>query len=189
MIINIRGTNGSGKTTAVRRYLQTWPATPILGAGGRTRGYRVRGPAPLLIVGRYDEHAAAGGCDTFKSAQDALDFITEHRRPGERVVFEGLMLSGLVTRVVAWATPHREEFVAAVLLPPMKLCYERIALRRAQYNVNRTKPFDPQHVIRKDRAVRSSARSLEAAGLRVVTLDHERAFEHTLELFGWPELR
>jgi ABC-type cobalamin/Fe3+-siderophores transport system ATPase subunit len=44
MIINIRGTNGSGKSTVVKKFLQRFPHVELFGALGprRPEAYKVR---------------------------------------------------------------------------------------------------------------------------------------------------
>jgi hypothetical protein len=66
MLINLRGTSGSSKTTIVRRLLHQWGARPIFGLLGLRApvAYRLdRAPldAPVYVLGPY--RTSCGGCD------------------------------------------------------------------------------------------------------------------------------
>lgn len=61
MILNIRGTSGSGKTYLVRQIMEALgPPKPILDVEDRVEGYELRGN--IRVVGSYEREC--GGCDT-----------------------------------------------------------------------------------------------------------------------------
>jgi hypothetical protein len=65
MIVNIRGTNGSGKTTIVKDFLK-YPSRAIFGLLGAKypEAYQLtfgKGKKPLYVIGPY--HSQTGGID------------------------------------------------------------------------------------------------------------------------------
>jgi GTPase SAR1 family protein len=96
MIIAIRGTHGSGKTTLVRTILREhYPDVQILPASGRRRvpfGYRCHRESgrSLFIPGSY-EHPVTGGCDNIRGADIIYALIRKHAERGYDVLYEGLV--------------------------------------------------------------------------------------------------
>src|ERR671913_912726 len=105
MIINPRGTSGSGKTEFVRRLLSDYGwgrddrVEPVSRVGReRPIAYRLRHPLggrPLAVLGHYE--AASGGCDTIRATDggmhEAFRLAAEHASGGHDVLLEGLLLS------------------------------------------------------------------------------------------------
>ena len=89
MIINLRGTHGSGKSTIVRNVMGTYTdCTEILGVGRkRPWGYLCKkdGLKDLFIPGHYE--TACGGCDTISIVEEAYDLIKRHASEGRNVLF------------------------------------------------------------------------------------------------------
>jgi hypothetical protein len=91
MIINIAGTNGSGKTWVVRRLIEA--ATPIETIAGndlwKEFGRVVRlTKRDIFIVGRYNNFDT-GGADTIKDVSLIYDLIIQYAEKGFDVVYEG----------------------------------------------------------------------------------------------------
>jgi hypothetical protein len=119
LIINPRGTGGSGKTELARRIMTgyRWKEAGALEAihrTGRERpiGYRLRHPhggRPLFVLGHYER--TSGGCDTIRAADGGLDEIfrlaNTWASSGHDVLLEGSALSAEHMRSSVLAGRHR----------------------------------------------------------------------------------
>lgn len=135
MIVNIRGTNGSGKSTIVRTLMEGRNPIPFVADGPGKRqvlGYSVRNPnpechTPVAVVGRYE--TACGGCDTIKT-QDEVQARVRGHAPSRHVLFEGVIVSDIYGRYKEMADNYPGEWLFAYLDTPLAVCFERIAGRR-----------------------------------------------------------
>jgi hypothetical protein len=106
MLINVRGTNGSGKSTAVRYLLDTYGNTNKIEQEGWRKtsasvvGYRL--PGNLIIAGRY-EYFQMGGLDGFKYAKMWEELLPALAAEADHLVFESILISGNVGRGKALA--------------------------------------------------------------------------------------
>lgn len=138
MIIQVRGTSGSGKTTVVREIMkQLGNAVPNFIAGRKQPLYYQFGT--VIVLGHYE--VACGGCDTIGSVPqvfEALGKLPEH----SHIVCEGLLLS----EDVKWSVACEEEVRALFLVTDGETCLKRVGLR--QQAKGKT-PKDPARVRRK----------------------------------------
>lgn len=130
MIIQVRGTSGSGKTWAVKRVMEgtDWQA---VSAPGRKRPLYYRTAAgsdwpPTVVLGHYE--SACGGCDTIGSAAAVAALTTRLRaeHPGAVIIQEGLLLS----EDVKWTRDMGDVF-CLFLATPVDKCLEQVRGRRA----------------------------------------------------------
>lgn len=175
-IINVRGANGSGKSTCVRRILELHTLRePIMVEGrGRPLGYTChRDEKPkLLIPGSYEN--PTGGCDTISSADLIYSMVIESARGGADVLFEGIVAQHNTTKLLEI---HREIPVLVIRLATTEdECVEAVKQRRAARGDDRE--FDPKNVRKEYRSVMSSERRLLNNGVAVKVLDREAAFEY-----------
>jgi hypothetical protein len=125
VIINPRGTSGSGKTELVRRILAHYGwqrSAGVEGAGrlepiyraGRSRPFAYRlehplGGRPLAVIGHYE--VTSGGCDTIRATDGGLEEImrraAEYAATGHDVLIEGQRLSREYERSAELARSHR----------------------------------------------------------------------------------
>lgn len=141
VILNLRGTNGSGKTSAVKWVMsRTDPAyvTPILEPGvrrGKRRilpnriiGYELAGR--VRVVGAYE--TATGGCDGFSEQQYYQDLVTDWADQGFDVIFEGVLASTVWGR---WAqfdnqlTAAGHTYVWVFMNTPLEQCVQNVYKR------------------------------------------------------------
>lgn len=110
MLINIRGTSGSGKSTIVREVMKRYDAVkkiqqeeiyPSVLPGGEVAKPRKQPLAylctrlderPLAVLGHYE--TACGGCDTLPTYDMIFDLVRRFDAQGFDVLFEGLLMSG-----------------------------------------------------------------------------------------------
>src|SRR5678815_803 len=98
MIVNIRGTSGSGKSHIVHGILKQGHPIPQFKDGRkRPMGY-VLEPERLFVVGSYE--TPCGGCDTIMSQDEIYDLIRDWARQGYNVLYEGLFASVEVRRTI-----------------------------------------------------------------------------------------
>ena len=119
VVVNPRGTSGSGKTEFARRILADYgrggggDMEPIHRDGrARPMGYRLRHPLggrPLAVLGYYGA-GACGGCDTIPARDGGLDEVFRLADAlaagGHDVLLEGLFLSGEYRRSAELACRH-----------------------------------------------------------------------------------
>ena len=146
MIINPRGTSGSGKTELVRRVLAQYGwrrSARFEDAGGpepfyregrsRPLGYRLRHPLggrPLAVIGHYE--VTSGGCDTIRATDGGLEEImrraSDYAALGHDVLIEGLRLSSEYERSAELARAHRLHILR--LTTPLDQCARNLVWRR-----------------------------------------------------------
>ena len=189
VIVNPRGTSGSGKTELVCRLLADcgWGRD---GRGGRARpmGYRLRHPRggrPFLVLGHHE--AACGGCDTIRAADGGLDeafrLADGYASDGHDVLLEGLFLSGEHARSAALAKAHRLHVLR--LSTPLDRCIRNVvrrqrAGRRNWASVVRTATTQQANI--------EEACQLLQRHARVEVLDFDGALRRARELLGLEEL-
>lgn len=184
MVINLRGTGGSGKTTLCRAIIAEFGLTKDLRNGSpKAYAHTGSGPGghPLAVVGDYT--AVTGGCDGIKTQDEVcarvLDLARDHH-----VLFEGLLISGLHSRYSNLAHHLRDAglgpMVIAFLDTPLALCLQRTQQRRDARGAKT--PFNPQNTIAKYGAVVSCRAKFAADGHRVVKIPHGDAVQAVLAL-------
>lgn len=164
-IINIRGCNGSGKTTVVRRFLDRLPGEPLGGKPGRPAGYGVDATEwgitrPVYIVGSYEN--TCGGTDGIKTQEEIVDRVQRAYGAGH-VLVEGLLMSKSSDGGVTAPALRDLGGIFAFLDTPWEVCLERVLVRRAA--AGNDKPFDPDKTMRSAyEQCHRSAELLTAAG-------------------------
>lgn len=164
MIIQIRGTSGSGKTWVMNKVLSRYlvieqptyevrghytdlklPCGPpryswtsIYKEGRKQPMYYVNHDERLAVLGHYN--SACGGCDNVGSARAVYELIQEVQTewPGYRIVCEGLLLS----EDVKWSSQLKDLRVI-FLTTPTPDCLTNIEHRRKL--VGNDKPLNPKN--------------------------------------------
>src|SRR5712664_2403301 len=128
VIVNIRGTNGSGKSTAVTRYTESVGVAEELKENSRTWAYRLQNG--VFVLGRYT--TACGGCDTIKTFAELKAAVTELASHGP-VLFEGVLWSTCFKPSVELAQSlPKHHLIFAMLDTPADECLRRVLARRKQ---------------------------------------------------------
>lgn len=164
MIIQLRGTSGSGKTTAMRKFMQDAPRgyhhwQSVFVSGRRKPQFYHLGDH-VAVLGHYD--SPCGGCDTFKGYEQLQAAVRVADSYAEYVVMEGLMLSDDVLQT---AKMHTEVAPVKViyLTTDIELCIERVKQRRAARGKDGIFNYDKLRN-RHEQIMRTRPR-LEAAGI------------------------
>lgn len=196
IIINIRGTNGTGKTTLAKSLLESHPQEEIKlwqpateDKPPRVIGYKIATPGiPTFLVGPY--RITTGGCDAISSVCGDIkpfdyicELVSKFSKEGN-VVFEGAIVATVTQRWIdlAKSLPHTH-FIFGFMDTPLEKCLERVAKRREKRGDPR--PLDPnKSVIPKYKAVVGSEKRLKEAGMDVRTINHKEGLSTILEWLG-----
>jgi hypothetical protein len=184
VILNLRGTNGSGKSHIVREVMRRYQHRVPTWRQERRQptGYRLWNDGAdkfLSIVGHYE--TACGGCDTYKTLDDVFEYVRRMHDEGNDVLFEGIMVSGEWRKTAALHTAGLPLRVI-ILHTPIDDCLAGIAARRAV--AGKAGTLDPKRTIRRSREVESMAEYLRKAGVDVVGASRHTALEYILEVLG-----
>jgi hypothetical protein len=183
IILRVAGTFGSGKTTAVREFLNGYPCEMLM-RGPKIAGYRLdlneAGiKIPLFVIGKYDN--TCGGTDAISTQAEIADRITK-AHPLGHVLYEGALVSasglaGQVTQAIHGTGCD----VYAFLDTPQDLCIERVKGRRLA--AGNEKEFDPKNLVDKFESVANCYKNLRKEGSYDVRLiDHREIHPALLEI-------
>lgn len=180
MIINIRGCNGSGKSTVVQAVLAAGKAKPIFGACGlaRPEAYRLGLPelaSSVYVLGSY--LTPIGGCDRLGSAVLVKELVFKYQ-PYGHVLFEGLIISDYYGKLCEALEQFGNQVVVIFLSTPLEVCLERLHGRQAAGKGRGEK--NVKHHFEAAQSVRK--RMLQDGLFRVLDLSSEEAPQAILEL-------
>jgi predicted kinase len=172
MIIQLRGTSGSGKTTIVRTIMEGYQnSNPVcLEIAGKVRkrpaGYLLdNGPGSkhLFVVGHYE--TACGGCDTLPDYDTCIQLVRDAHANGHDVLFEGLLISGETRRC---AELHNDglPYTVVCLNTPLQECLDSVNTRRRAKKPD-AEDVNPKNTEAKFKIVQRAAEKLAEAGVPV----------------------
>lgn len=185
--LNLRGTNGSGKTFVARALLAAIEGKALeLTERGKVRSYMGHmldsyGILKTVVVyGSYE--ANCGGCDTIPSVNIVADMIHRDMKDPriDLVFYEGLMISHMIGTVGAAAKCYNDNHTMVFLDTPLEVCIERVNNRRK--NQGNTKEFDPRNIVADHPRVIAARRNALAQGFKVVDVAYQTAVQSTLEI-------
>ncbi len=210
MIVNLRGTNGSGKSTIVRKLMEKYPERDPVHINGRKQPvgyfcYRDNGKT-LWVIGHYE--TACGGCDTIPTVEDVYTLI--RRRAADcDVIYEGLLVESDTTRAIQLSKDF-PPFMIVLLSTTLEECQKAIQARRDERGTTKDfnreltpeefaalsstkKKFLRQGVpygmlnpaIKHDAVHRLHPPKFKEAGVDHRLLSREEAMKTVLEAFGW----
>lgn len=180
MIINIRGTSGSGKTHLARQIMDQYATRVAYRREGRKQpiGYvygRGDQGRPLAVVGHYE--TTCGGCDTIPKMEEIFELVRQSAEQGFDVLFEGLLISADVNRHVElheWCEANGHELMVLALTTPIDQCLDSVNARRRAKNPDKP-PVKEKNTISKFNGVKKSLERLREAGVRVEEGTREEA--------------
>jgi hypothetical protein len=173
MLINLRGTSGSGKSTAVLGLLVQCPHKRIYGALGRLPEAYALCAQPVFVIGPYVSNC--GGCDRILPFALVPQLIEKYAQRGD-VVFEGLLLStfyGEVGRMM-----ERRDAAVMFLDTPLEVCIARVKARRGG------RPFNPKLLTQKHATI---ARLKDKFGARALLVSDRDATATIMRLLRTAE--
>ena len=182
MIISIRGTSGSGKSTVVRRFMDLFEFKSPHYIDGRKQpiGYRLRnidGPA-CSVVGHYE--SPCGGCDTIHTFDEVFAHVRREHAMGYNVLFEGVLLYCEVphTTMLALEVP---DFHCVYMTTPLDECVASVNLRR--WDRGDPEAVNPKNTETKMRGCATTAARLKANGVNIHFLDRQGTYDFAINTF------
>jgi hypothetical protein len=159
LVVQIRGTSGSGKTTAVRSVMETTGDWSAVRAPGRKRPLYYLSASewpPTAVLGHYE--TPTGGCDTVGSARAVYELIQSLPPTVENVLCEGLLLS----EDVKWSS-RLPSLRVLFLTTPAGECLEHVKSRReARGNLTE---LDPHNTVNRVGVIERARVKLISAGV------------------------
>lgn len=185
MVINIRGTHGSGKSTIVRTVMSSYEERKPMIVAGRKRpiGYLCARPgaASLYVVGHYEN--ACGGGDTVLSVDEAYRYIVEAAAQRYDVLFEGILLGHDVRRCADLKTAYHFDVLVIALTTDLDTCMTAVRARRVARGDFRE--LKPDNVFKgRNSYLIHQPRRFKEAGVECLLLDREAALWKCLERLG-----
>lgn len=172
MIIDIRGTNGSGKSHPIHEILKQHPSEQwvLPEHAGEEVTYTLVPSLDLAIIGTYDNQC--GGADGI-TKQDAITNALRVLHPiYKTVVVEGSIVASVYARWEALAREVKDDYQFWFLDTPVEDCIASVMARRS--SKGNTKPFDPhQTLIPRHEAILRLKQRLLDAGRVVFTMSRE----------------
>lgn len=167
-IIQIRGSNGAGKTTVVRQFIAGRESEIIqVKVGNKTVQCTKVGDG--VVIGRYDQNVC-GGCDSAVKGADTLkDCIAAiAKKKPEFIVFEGVLYGQTFDfsyQISKLAKILNAEYVALCLESPFAMNIERI------YGRNGGKPIKVKALCDKYYRTLVNHVKLRDAGVNAISVD------------------
>ena len=166
LIINIRGTSGSGKTTVMREVVgaltaQDWEAVRVDEWQGKKRKqplyYRNKSTG-LITLGHYE--STCGGCDNVGSARQVYELIqlVRSKYPKDTILCEGLLLS----EDTKWCS-QLPNLKVLYLETDVEECLKRVRARRLE--AGNDKPLKEDNTRNRVAVIERSRIKLESIGV------------------------
>lgn len=175
MILDIRGTSGSGKSHTVHHLFGEHPpheAYQVEHEGHLAIVQETRvADLSVFVLGEYDK--VCGGCDGIPT-QDLIQLCVEEFADKGTVILEGLLVSHTFGRWNDLAVKlHPIPYKFLFLDTPEQTCIDRVlARRKAKGN---DKEYDPKNLVKDWYQNRRVAEKLVHAGRDVTWLNHQTA--------------
>jgi thymidylate kinase len=186
VIINIRGTNGSGKSTVIQKLMAQFPARPIFGVLGprRPEAYEfdrtIKASKPVFLLGPY--LTPVGGADCIQPF-DLIPTLIEKYAERGHVLFEGVLVSKTNGQVGACLAQWGKNSILLYLDTPMDVCVAAVKARRAARGDVRA--FNPKNLIEAYKSTARVRKTLLAEDkLRIIDVSRENAVATVLSLLG-----
>lgn len=134
MIVNLRGTHSSGKSTLIKSILAKFDPKPIFGVLGprKPEAYecvRKKGK-PLYVLGPY-YGVPTSGCDVISTGGlDTVIYLVDKYRQKGNVLYEGIILSNNYGSVGEYLFTQIKDVIIAFLDTPLEVCLEGLAARQ-----------------------------------------------------------
>ena len=190
MIISVRGTHGSGKSTIVHSFKASPGGLRTINRTGRKRpiGYILH-PIPeppskrsVFIPGHYE--TPCGGCVTIAKVYEAYDLIVDYAVNGYDVVYEGILVQHSNGRAIELFESGLDLRVLYLDIDE-NLCAEAVEKRREDRG--NFDFFDPKNVFKETQNVAAGIKRLQKHGVPVIRVTRENAVDTIKKELGWHE--
>lgn len=185
MIINLRGTGGSGKSTVVRRIMELYPEKEPIHVPKRKQPlyYKLKDDSrpflrPLAVIGHYE--TPCGGCDTITKIDEVYDAIGSLNHNGFDVLYEGIIVQDDIRRCIEVHRNYPGAVIVIGLTTNIDTCLASIQARRdARADV---RLLNPANTLSRAKRVKQRMSSLKDAGVKTEWHDREGAYLRVKEL-------
>lgn len=183
MIINLRGTNGSGKSTIVRALLSANPHKLCYGVLGPRypEAYAITLPKRnrlIYLLGPY--LTPTGGMDVVQPYDLIPGLISKYAVKGD-VIFEGVLISKSKGAVGEHLEQWGKNAVLIFLDTPLQVCIDSVQKRRSTRGDERTlNPHNLTEAFKGCQRVRKTL--LGEDKLRVLDTSRDKAYELIMDL-------
>lgn len=175
MMINLRGTSGSGKTTAVNKLLSMSQKQEDIFIEGRKQPIATLFGLDDLyfaVLGHYN--TPCGGCDTINKLDQVFELYDELKDKVDFVLAEGKILGEDTKRTLV----RNDEVVILQLTTAIPDCYEGVYNRRIARGQPEDKARQKPKKLEKDAGgIASACRRLAAQGVEVIQVSRENIVE------------
>ncbi len=175
MIVTVRGTNGSGKSEAVRRFLASIGGLetlePIYEDWRRKPVHYVSEKYNFVLLGHYEQQC--GGADTLPFAQ-VRPRIVELHKGGWNVLFESMLYS-VESKQLLIIREEVEDIRAIFIHATLDQCIKNIYSRRELTGKRQGTPLKEDRVAMNYRRVGLMRPKLEAVGIKCCTATVDQA--------------
>ena len=161
-IIQIRGSNGAGKTTIVRQFVQRNNLEiKKINIKGKETFISTNEKGNIVVLGRYDKKT--GGCDLYENTEHVLNtimWVIVNLKP-QIIVFEGMIYSlsyKFASKVSDFVKKYNYKYVALSLYTNPEVVLDRI------YKRNGGKKIKENLILDKIKSVRTSHNKLVSNG-------------------------
>lgn len=174
MIINIRGTSGSGKSYCVFKLLEAYPDLQLTDERGKIIAHVIyRNMQPIFFLGPYTAPNNCG-CDRINT-QNMLTSLVRYYSQFGHVIFEGMIISAHYARYKSLyleMTKLGMKFMFAYLDTPLDTAIERAISRRNDSNKEKT--TNRQGFMDKYNLIHQTKRQFEADGFVTCFINHKK---------------
>lgn len=181
MIVQIRGTSGSGKSHIVREVMARFPERQEVYREGRKQPIYYlldNGIRPLVVPGHYNR--PCGGCDTIKTNEETFGIVAAAHLAGRNCLFEGIMAQDAA---LSWMEPIKElPHLIIGLTTPIEECLAGIQQRRDARGD--TRPLNPNNTVNRARSQERALDKLSGLGFKVERLSREEALSRVKMVLG-----
>lgn len=166
VLVQIRGTSGSGKSTIMRELMyRLGPWESMYAAPRRKPLYYLNPKTSIVVLGHYE--IACGGCDTLGSARETYEVLKES-------IFGKIETSVILTEGLLWSEDRKwtkilieedkQDVRPLFLTTTNDVCLERILKRRE--GKARSKPLNMQKHVVRARFIELTRLKLESWGIK-----------------------
>lgn len=171
-LVNVRGTNGSGKSSIAFSFINTDPDVFELTYTVNGREKVIATVCPnykWLFLGTY--RTKCGGMDSYHTVEQTSDSLELLYSLPYHILMEGVIASTIYSSYAALFERLNEELfhrdlIIYTILPPVEVCCDRVQAR------NGGKPVKQKLIHNKWNMVRNSSRKFDEAGFRVMIVDN-----------------
>ena len=193
MIVNVRGTSGSGKSHLVKQvvdHMTQRHLSPTKEFQDRRRKplayqwtFRDAPERNLYIPGHYE--SPCGGCDTIKTMDLVADMVRRAYGIGFNVLFEGLLYSEETKRTLNMYLEEGRDIHIVKLTTPLDVCINSVNKRRQARMGDKFTPVNPKPTVEKKfYTTHRACDKLRRRGVPVTYVSRETALNHVLDLLG-----